>query len=98
MPPYSCPVFWLTRGQCRQVAPPDEPSAKGDPRWVTGHAASRPAVLRLPVIGQLECRRFSRAYVTPCPPALRPGTEVLGGAVAGEALKTPLARRLLRGT
>jgi hypothetical protein len=43
----------------RQGAPPDEQSAKGDPRWATGHAASATAVLRLRVIGQLGCRWFS---------------------------------------
>ena len=48
-PPYPRPVFLAHHGQCRQVAPPDDPSAKGDPRWGSGH----------PALGRRRCRGFA---------------------------------------
>ena len=74
--------------------PPDEPSARGDPRWVTGHAASRPAALpwvdsRCPCaprvhLGDREGSRYGwgvsrRSCLLPGPPASRSGSGPGGG-------------------
>ena len=47
---------------------------------VSGHATSRPAVMRLRVTGQLECRRVSRAPVVHVPLLLLPGFQRSGVA------------------
>jgi hypothetical protein len=78
-----CPCPWPPCTAPRQVVLPDEPSVKGDSCSVTGHAASRPAVTRLRVMGQQghACYRLVVSHIAAQDPGgvryfLPPGGEL----------------------